>query len=107
MPLSPERSAMKTRKLKQFNVTLAPAHWDRQSNRIVSFKIGSPLPKRTVEATTIGEMFERAAGFADEYGVACKLFITPVGRKLAGFDAALVAYSDHLWRNMQRAKILK
>jgi hypothetical protein len=75
---------MKTRKLKQFDVTLAPAHWDRQANRIVSFKLGSPLPKRTVEVATIGEMFERAADFADEYGAACRLRITPVGRKLAG-----------------------
>ena len=69
---------MKTRKLKQFDVTLAPAHWDRQANRIVSFKLGSPLPKRTVEVATIGEMFERAADFADEYGAACRLRITPV-----------------------------
>lgn len=98
---------MKTRKLKQFDVTLAPAHWDRQANRIVSFKLGSPLPKRTVEVATIGEMFERAADFADEYGAVCRLRITPVGRKLAGFDAAMVGYRDQLWRNMQRAKVLK
>ncbi len=73
-------------KLRDFKVTLYPAHLDR-GFVVTQFSFGQKLPEKRFQATTIEQVIAEVKAFAEEHGEACQASVTLLsGRKPAHFD---------------------
>jgi len=73
-------------KLRDFKVTLYPAHLDR-GFVVTQFSFGQKLPEKRFQASTTDQVIAEAKAFAVEHGEPCQASVTILsGRKPAHFD---------------------
>jgi hypothetical protein len=76
-----------SRKLRDFTVTLYPAHLER-GFFTTEIDFGQEYPKKHFQAATADQVVAEAKAFATEHGKGCSANVRLVqGRKPAGFDA--------------------
>ncbi len=74
------------KKLRDFTVTLYPAHLER-GFYVTKFDFGQELPQKSFQVATADEAVAEAKAFASEHGKGCHASIRlDQGRKPAGFD---------------------